>query len=139
MVWTSPLTSVGIKYIYGIAESVSKRVGCVFRAQRYLPPDAVLYLCNTTIRPLMEDCCHIWAGAPSCDLSLLDRLQKRIVNLVGAEMGSTLQALSHLKSVATLNLFYRYFHGKCSAGLSNLVPPVRVFGPKTRFAISAHP
>ena len=25
----------------------------------------------------MEYCCHIWAGAPSCYLELLDKLQKR--------------------------------------------------------------
>ena len=54
-------------------------------------------------------------------------------------MGSTLQLLSHRSSVATLSLFYRYFHGKCSDGFSNLVPPVWVFGRKTQFAISAHP
>ena len=28
-------------YISGIAKSASKRVGCLYRAQRYLPPDAV--------------------------------------------------------------------------------------------------
>ena len=43
-----------------------------------------------TIRPLMEYCCHIWAGAPACHLYLLDRVQKRIINLVGEELGSSL-------------------------------------------------
>jgi len=127
------------KYISGIAQSASKRVGCLYRAQKYLPPDAVLlYLYKTTIYPVMEYCCYIWSGAPAYHLLLLDRLQKRIVNLVGAEMGSTLHPLSHRRSIATLSLFSRYFHGKCSVGLSNLVPPARVFGRKTRFTISTH-
>ena len=32
----------------------------------------------------MEYCCHIWAGAPSCYLELLDKLQKRICRTVGS-------------------------------------------------------
>ena len=89
-----------------------------------LPHDAILYLYKTTIRPLMEYCCHIWAGAPVCLLSLLDRVQKRIVNLVGEELGSSLQALSHRRSAASQScLFYRYFHGKCTTSVSDLVPP----------------
>ena len=77
------------------------RVGCLYGARKFLPPDATLYLYNTTIRPLMEHCCHIWADAPACHLSLLDRVQKRIVNLVGEELGSSLQPLSHRMSVAS--------------------------------------
>ena len=54
----------------------------------------------------MEYCCHIWAGASACHLFLLDRVQKRIVNLIGDELGSSLQSLSHRRSIATLSLFY---------------------------------
>ena len=126
-------------YISGIAKSASMRVGCLYRARKFLPPEVTLYLYKTTIRPLMEYCCHIWAGAPACHLSLLDRVQKRIVNLVGEELGSTLQPLSHRRSVASLCLFFRYFHGKCSTSLSNLVPPVRVFERRTRLSACSHP
>ena len=89
----------------------------------------------------MEYCCHIWAGAPACHLSLLDRVQKRIVNLVGEELGSSLQPLSHRRSVASLCLFYRYFHGKCATSVSDLVPPdpVRVFERETRLSACSHP
>ena len=89
----------------------------------------------------MEYCCHIWSGAPACHLSLLDRVQKRIVNLVGEELGSSLQPLSHRRSVASLCLFYRYmyFHGKCATSVSDLVPPVRVFERETRLSACSHP
>ena len=33
-----------------------------------------LYLYKSTIRPYMEYCCHVWAGAPSCYLELLDKI-----------------------------------------------------------------
>ena len=127
------------KYISGIAKSASMRVGCLYRAQKFLHPEAILYLYKATIRPLMEYCSHIWAGASACHLSLLDRVQKRIVNLVGEELGSSLQTLSHRRSVATLSLLYRYFHGNCSTSLFNLVPPVRVFERATRLSASSHP
>ena len=74
-----------------------------------------------------------------CHLSLLDRVRKRIVNLVGEELGSLLQPLSHRRSVASLCLFYRYFHGKCATSVSNLVPSVRVFKRETRFSACSHP
>ena len=87
----------------------------------------------------MEYCWYIWARAPSCHLSLLDRVQKRIVNLVDEELGSSLQPLSHRRSVASLCLFYRYFHGKCATSVSDLVPPVRVFKRETRLSACSHP
>ena len=40
------------RYISGIAKSASMRVGCLYRARKFLPPDAILYLYKTTIRPL---------------------------------------------------------------------------------------
>ena len=62
-----------------------------------------------------------------------------LLNLVGEELGITLQPLSHQSSVASLCLFYRYFHGKCSTSLSNLVPPFRVFERETRLSACSHP
>ena len=128
------------RYISGIAKSAFMRVGCLYRAMfLHVPPDAILYLYKITIHPLMEYCCHIWDGAPACHLSLLDRVQKRIVNLVGEELGSSLQPLSHRRSVASLCLFYRYFHGKCATSVSDLVPPARVFKRETRLSVCSHP
>ena len=33
----------------------------------------VLYLYKSTIRPCMEYCCHVWAGAPNLFLELLKK------------------------------------------------------------------
>ena len=56
----------------------------------------------------MEYCCHIWAGAPAWHLSLLDGIQRRIVNLVGHDLESSLEPLSLRRSVASLSQLYRY-------------------------------
>ena len=41
----------------------------------------------------MEYCCHIWAGAPSCCLELLGKLQKRICRIVGPSLAASLESL----------------------------------------------
>ena len=59
--WGSCITSIG--------ETACKK---------FLSPEVAPYLYKSTIRPYMEYCCHVWAGALSCYLELLDRLQKRL-------------------------------------------------------------
>ena len=41
----------------------------------------------------MEYCCHVWAGAPSYYLELLDKLQKQICRTVGPSLAASLEPL----------------------------------------------
>ena len=70
-------------YIISIAKTASKKIGALICSMKFLSPEVALYLYKFTIRPCMEYCCYIWAGAPSCYLDLLDTLQKRICRIVG--------------------------------------------------------
>ena len=54
----------------------------------------------------MKYCCHVWAGAPSCYLELLDKLQKQICRTVGPSLAAFLEPLAHRRNVASLSLFY---------------------------------
>ena len=63
-------------YIVSIAKTASKKIGALIHSMKFLSPEVALYLYKSTIRPCMEYCCHVWAGAPSCYLELLDKLQK---------------------------------------------------------------
>ena len=63
-------------YIIFIAKTGSKRIGALICSMKFLSPEVSLYLYKSTIRPCVEYCCHVWAGAPSCYLELLDKLQK---------------------------------------------------------------
>ena len=65
-------------YIVSIAKTASKKIGDLIRSMKFLSHEVAMYLYKSTIRPFMEYCCHVWAGAPSCYLELLDKLQKRI-------------------------------------------------------------
>ena len=73
-------------------------------------------------RPCMEYCCHLWAGAPSCYFELLNKLQKQICRTVGPSLAVSLEPLGHRRNLSSLSLFYRYYFGRCSSELVQLVP-----------------
>ena len=77
-------------YIISIAKTASKKIGALIRSMKFLSPEVALYLCKSTIRPCMEYCCHVWAGAPNCYLELSDRLQKSIWKTVGPSLAASL-------------------------------------------------
>ena len=108
--------------IVSIAKTASKKIGAFIRSMKFLSPEVALYLYKSTIQPCMEYCCHVWAGAPSCYLELLDKLQKRICRAVCPSLASSLEPLAHRRNVANLSLFYRYYFGRCSSELAQLVP-----------------
>ena len=93
-------------YIVSIAKTASKKIGDLIRSMKFLSPEVALYLYKSTIRPCMEYCCHVWAGAPSCYLKLLDRLQKRICRPAGSSLAASLEPLAHRRNVASLSLFF---------------------------------
>ena len=53
-----------------------------------------LYL-QSIIQLCIEYCCHVWAGAPSCYLELLERLRKRICGTVGPSLTVSFAPLTH--------------------------------------------
>ena len=54
--------------IVSIAKIASKKIGALIRSMKFLSPEVALYLYKSTIRPCMEYCCHVWAGAPRARL-----------------------------------------------------------------------
>ena len=63
-------------YIISIAKTASKKFGALICSMKFLSPEVGLYLYKSTICPCMENCIHVWAGAPSCYLELLEKLEK---------------------------------------------------------------
>ena len=82
-------------YIVSIAKTASKKIGVLIRSMKFLSPEVALYLYKSTIRSCMEYCCHVWAGAPSCYLELLDKIQKRICRTVSPSFAASLESLAH--------------------------------------------
>ena len=78
----------------------------------------------------MEYCCHIWAAAPSCYFELSNELQKQICRTVGP----SLEPMVRRGNVASLSLFYRYYFGRRSSELAQLVPLPYSQGRCTRYS-----
>ena len=77
-------------YIISIAKTTSKKIGTLIRSMKFISPEVALCHYKSTIQPCMECCDHVWSGAPSYYLELLDKLQKRICRTVGPSLaGST--------------------------------------------------
>ena len=104
-------------YTISIAKTAFKKIGDMIYSMKFLSPEAALYLCKSTIQPCLEYCCHVWAGAPSCYLELLDKLQKWICRTVGPSFAASLEPLAHRRNVASLSLLYRYYFARCSSEL----------------------
>ena len=78
-------------YIISIAKTASKKIGALVCSMKFLSLGVALHLYKSTIWPCMKYCCHIWTGAPSCYLELLDKLQKRICRTVGPSLAASLE------------------------------------------------
>ena len=103
-------------YTISIAKTASKKIGGLIHSMKFLPPEVALYLYKSTIQQCMEYCFHVWAGAPTCYLELLDKLQKQICRTVDPSLDFSLEPLAHRGNVASFSLFYRRFrdmHSHC--------------------------
>ena len=82
--------------------SLLLNVGDLIRSMKFLSLEVALYLYKSTIRPCMEYCYHIWIGASSCYLELLDKLQKRIYRTVAPSLAASLEPLAYRQNVVSL-------------------------------------
>ena len=125
-------------YIISIVKRGSKKIGAVIRSMKFLSPKVALYLYKSTIRSYMVYYFHVWAGAPSSYLELLDKLQKGTCRTVGPSLPASLETLAHRQNVATSSLFYRYCLGRCLPELAKLVPLPYSPGRTTHYSDRSH-
>ena len=109
-------------YSTSVAKTASKTIGTLICSMKFLSPEVALYLYKSTIRACMECCCHVWAGTHRCYLELSGKLQKWIFRAAGPSRASSFEPLGHRRNVASLSLSYRYYFGRCSSELPQLVP-----------------
>ena len=125
-------------YTISITKTPLKKIGALIRSMMFLSPEVALYLYKSAIWSCMEYCCHIWACGPSCYLELLDKLQKQICRTVGSSLAASLEPFAHHWNEASLSLFYRYYFGKCSSELAELVPLPYSCGKSTCYSDRLH-
>ena len=110
-------------YIISIAKTASKKIGALICSIRFRSPEVALYLYKSTICPCIEYCCHVWAGAPSCYLELLDKVQKQICRIVGPNFAASLEPLANCQNVASLKLVFAIF---CQFFISSCLDEMKI-------------
>ena len=106
---------MSISVLYSsIAKTAAKKTGVLINFMKFLSPELALYLIYLCIKCY----CHVWSGAPSCYLELLDELQKRMFRFVGPSFAASLEPMAHCQNLASLSLFYGYYFGRCSSELA---------------------
>ena len=104
-------SSLGLgSHIVYTAKTPSKKNGTVFffyqgngnliQSINFLSPESAFYLYKSTIRPCIEYCCYVWAGAPNIQLDMFDKLQKRVCRSVGLSHTVPFGRLAHHRNVA---------------------------------------
>ena len=88
-------------YIISIAKTASKKIGVLTCSMKFLSLEVALCLYKSTMQPYMEYCCHVWAGAPSCYMELIDKLQKQIYKTVGPSLAASIEPLACRLNVAS--------------------------------------
>ena len=81
-----------------------RKIGALIRSINFLFPEVALYLYKSTTQPCIEYCYHVWSGAPSYYLKILDKLQKQIFRTVGPSLAASLEPLAHHWNAASLSL-----------------------------------
>ena len=123
-------------YIISIAKTTTKKTGVLIRFMKFLSPEVALCLYKSTIRPCMEYCCHVWAGTPSCYWNCQASYKNKYAGLLVHHFKG--EPLAHHQNVATLSLFYRYYFGRCSSELAQLIPLPFSLGRSTCYSDRLH-
>ena len=75
----------------------------------------------------------------STHTALLNRVESQPFNQIKSPRTDCFDFLSHRRNVASLSIFYRYFHADCSSELANCMPPPLQRTRCTRIFTSSHP
>ncbi|CAF4943736.1 unnamed protein product [Pieris macdunnoughi] len=127
-------------HLEGKAKLASKKLGVLSKARRYFTPGHRMQLYKAQIRPHMEYCSHLWAGAPQYQLLPLDRIQRRAVRIVDDQsLSERLDPLALRRDVGSLCIFYRIYHGECSEELFGLIPAAEFHHRTSRQNTKFHP
>ena len=87
----------------------SKKIEALIPSMKFLSPEIALWLYKSTIQSCIEYCCNVWAGAPSCYLELLEKLQKQTCRTVGS-LATSNEPLVHRRNVASLSSLIYLMH-----------------------------
>ena len=107
------------------ATTTSTKIRALINSMTFLSVVA-LYLQKSTIWYCMEYHCHVWTGGSKWYLDMLDKLQERIWRGVGPSFTISLELFARSRNVVR-SVFCRYYLGRCSSELTELIIPPHCF------------
>jgi ribonucleases P/MRP protein subunit RPP40 len=121
-------------------QTASRMLGVLYRLRHVLPLSSMLQLYKALIRPHFEYCSNLLDSASLKIMELIEKLQKKAMRILGCvdPLKENIFPLSHRRDVGSLSLLYRYFHGRCSYELHDLVPSLDHRSSSTRQCHSMH-
>ncbi|MPC66742.1 hypothetical protein E2C01_060893 [Portunus trituberculatus] len=106
------------------------KLGILWHLRQIFLSLQLLTLYKGLIHPCME--------YSSC-VFLLDRMESKAFRFMNSSgLTDSLQPLSHCPNVASLSIFYCYFHANCSTDFANCMPPL-LQSRCTSLSSSSHP
>ncbi len=125
-------------HISSLAKSASAKLGVLYRLQQHFSPSQTLTIYKGLVRPCMAYASHIWRG--STHTALLNRVESKAFRLINSyPLTDCILPLNLRREVASLSIFYRYFHAYCSSEVANCMPPLLPRPRCTRLSSQAHP
>ena len=101
-----------VSFMISLTKTASKKIGALIGSMKFLSPEVALYLYKSTL----------WCCMEYCYMEMLDKLQKQVCRTVVPSLAASLKHLAHCQNLASLSLFCRYYFGRCSSELAQLVP-----------------
>ena len=71
-----------IQHIAYVKNKVSKGIGIIYKARRYLSKESLVNLYHSYVYPYLIYCIESWGNASNCHLEPLFILQKRIIRII---------------------------------------------------------
>ncbi len=125
-------------HISSVAKSASAKLGVLYRLRQHFSPFQMLTTYKGLVRPCMEYASHVWGC--STHTVLLNRVESKAFPLINSPpLTDSILPLNLRCSVASLSIFYRYFHANRSSDLANCMPPLLPRPRSTRLSSQAHP
>ena len=123
-------------HVFNVSKEAAKCLGFLKRCKKYFTPsESALSMLPI---PKMEYNSHLWADASKSALAFVTRIQSQALKLIGDDrVVSSITSMGHRRNVSCI-LFYKYYFGKCSSGLSELIPPHQVFTRNTKLSDRSH-
>ena len=91
LIWIGSIAS----NIASIPKIASKEIKALILSMKFFSLEIALYFYECNIRPFMEYCGHVWAGAPNCYLDMLDKPHKPVYRNVSHSLAAFLEPLAH--------------------------------------------